>query len=329
MNSDIDIIIPWVDGSDPNWQKEFKKYCPDVSLCDARFERYREWELLKYWFRGIEMFAPWVRKIHFITCGHLPDWLDTDHPKLNIVLHEDYIPTEYLPVFSSHPIEIFINRIEGLADKFIYFNDDFFLISPINSDMFFRGDKPCDAAILNALSPGGISHIKLNDVEIINNHFCKKEVLFSHPLKWFNFKYGKTGIRTLSLLPWKRFTGFVDQHAPTAYMKKTLDKVWKLEESKLLETAQSRFRSITDINQYVFRYWRLCEGDFHPINFNAFYEYFELSDKKIDLITDRIRSQKLKILTINDASELDFNLCQAKLISAFNHILPEKSSFER
>ena len=56
LNSDIDIVIPWVDGSDPEWQIEFKKYSPDPLLCDVRFERYRDLGLLKYWFRGIEEF---------------------------------------------------------------------------------------------------------------------------------------------------------------------------------------------------------------------------------------------------------------------------------
>lgn len=328
MDSGIDIVIPWVDGSNSDWQDEFKKYSSDPLLCDVRFERYRDWNLLRYWFRGIEKFAPWVRKIHFITCGHLPKWLDLDHPKLNVVLHEDYIPKEYLPVFSSHPIEIFMNRIQGLSEKFVYFNDDCFLISPTDRRIFFKGNKPCDAAILNAVAPGGISYIKMNNVDIINNHFCKKNVFLSNPLKWFNYKYGKTGIRTFSLLPWKRFTGFVDHHGPVPYLKATLDKVWEVEKFKLLETARSRFRSITDINQYIFRYWQFCEGSIHPINVNRFHQYFELSDKNVDKITSNIIKQKLKILTINDGYELDFNLCQATLVSAFERILPEKSAYE-
>ena len=27
--------------------------------------RYRDWQNLKYWFRAVEKYAPWVRKIHF------------------------------------------------------------------------------------------------------------------------------------------------------------------------------------------------------------------------------------------------------------------------
>ncbi|RBW45621.1 glycosyl transferase [Psychromonas sp. B3M02] len=328
MLYDIDIVIPWVDGTDPKWQSEFKKYNPSSLLSDARFERYRDWKFLKYWFRGVERFAPWVRKIHFITFGHLPDWLDLDNPKLNIVKHEDYIPNEYLPLFNSHPIELFINRIKGLSEKFIYFNDDMFLISPINSNIFFKKGLPCDMPILNALTPSSVSPIRMNVVEIINNNFKKKHVISSYPFNWINLKYKKYLFKTLCLLPWKNFTGFLDQHAPTPYLKFTLDKVWSLEEAKLIQVANDKFRSITGINQYIFRYWQFCEGNTHPINIYDFYKYHEISDRGIDDIVADIMEQKLKILTINDGYDIDFNLCQKKIISALEYILPEKSSFE-
>ena len=62
--------------------------------------------LLKYWFRAVEAYAPWVGQVHFITWGHLPEWLNTQCPKLHIVNHEDYIPEKYLPTFSANPIEL-------------------------------------------------------------------------------------------------------------------------------------------------------------------------------------------------------------------------------
>ena len=328
MKQKIDIVVPWVDGTDREWQKSFKIYNSNNELQDTREERFRDWNLFKFWFRGVDKFAPWVRKIHFITCGHIPVWLNIKHPKLNVVLHDDYIPSEYLPIFSSHPIEIFMNRIQGLSEQFIYFNDDCFMVSPTNVEMFFKRNKPCDSAILNALSPGGISHIKLNNIEIINDYFNKKNVLSLHPLKWFNYKYRVTGMRTICLLPWKRFTGFVDHHGPIPYLKETLNKVWNLEEDRLLETANSRFRSIGDVNQYIFRYWQLCEGNFSPIDTKAFHRYFELSNENVEDIVNNILTQKQSILTINDGYDLDFPSCQAKLDEAFTHLLPTKSSFE-
>ena len=42
----------------------------DISVnADDRKERYRDWDNLRYWFRGMEKYAPWVRKIHFCHMG--------------------------------------------------------------------------------------------------------------------------------------------------------------------------------------------------------------------------------------------------------------------
>lgn len=88
---EIDFVITWVNMDDPEWQKEFAKYSGKTvteknSVTDARF---RDYGFLKYWFRGVEKFAPWVRKIHFITSGQKPDWLDAENPKINLVSHKD------------------------------------------------------------------------------------------------------------------------------------------------------------------------------------------------------------------------------------------------
>ena len=88
MLNEIDIVIPWVDGGDPEWQAQHAQYRADRNS-DNSSARYRDWETLRYWFRGIDKFAPWVRKVHFLTWGHLPKWLDVNHPKLNIVNHKD------------------------------------------------------------------------------------------------------------------------------------------------------------------------------------------------------------------------------------------------
>ena len=90
---------------------------------DDRIERYRDWEILKYLFRSIENFAPWVNNVYFVTCGHLPAWLNTECPKLQIVSHKDFIPEKYLPTFNSHSIEWNFHRIKNLSEHFVYFND--------------------------------------------------------------------------------------------------------------------------------------------------------------------------------------------------------------
>ena len=91
-----DIVVCWVDDKDKEWRSQKKKYklaeegITDTSgVTDDSDYRYRDWDLLKFWFRGIEKYAPWVNRVFFVTCGQKPEWLNTEHPKLRLVNHED------------------------------------------------------------------------------------------------------------------------------------------------------------------------------------------------------------------------------------------------
>ena len=111
---DIDFVIPWVDGSDPEWRKSKNKYSGKIDEpVDRTDARYRDWDILKYWFRGVEKYAPWVHKIYFVTCGQKPDWLNENHEKLILVNHEDYIS---LNETSSMQIFMIVTSQKGVID---------------------------------------------------------------------------------------------------------------------------------------------------------------------------------------------------------------------
>jgi len=325
--NDIDVVLPWVNGNDEQWKKTLFEFYPEKQYTFDS-ERYRDWDLLRFWFRGIEKYAPWVRKVHFITCGHIPEWLNLEHPKLNIVYHSDYIPQEYLPIFSSHPIEIFINRISDISEKFIYFNDDMFVLKTVEEKDFFRDGLPCDVGGFNAISSGGISHILLNNLFVINKRFNKKNIFKCNISKWLNFTNFDKTLRTLALLPWPNFTGFFDHHLPQPHLKKTMDEVWDSESEVLLQTAKSKLRSNSDVNMYLFRYWQLCQGRFYNIALKSHGKYYSINDSSIDEISAHIKSQATKVITLNDDRNLNFHMCKDNLVSAFNEILPTPSQFE-
>ena len=327
----IDIVLLWVDGNDPVWLAEYEKYAPKVNG-DKRNVRFRDWDNLRFLFRGIEKYAPWVSKVHFVTCGHIPDWLNLNAPKLNFVKHSDFIPNEYLPTFNCNPIEMNIHRIKDLAEQFIYFNDDTFLIDSVSEERFFKNGLPCDIAALNTMQPNtqGIDHIICNDLILINKYFAKRNLLKEHFEKWINVKYLSQWYRTLALLPWSLHTGFVDPHLPNAYLKSTFERVWELEPEILQKTAESRFRNITDVNQYLIRYWRLCSGEFSPYNVWKDSELITIQNNNLNYISDVIRNQRKKVICLNDAdSTVDFDKAKMSLIRDFEVILPEKSSFEK
>ncbi len=330
-NSKIDIVIPWVDGSDPEWQQEFRKYRSIATGRDDNSEiRYRDWDNLQYLFRGIEKFAPWVRKVHFITTGQMPKWLNLNAPKLNFVRHEDFIPKEYLPTFSVRPIELNLHRIEGLSEQFIYFNDDYFLLRPVKPERFFRNGLPCDMAILDTLPMGGPrGHMLMNDMNVVIHHFHKNIVLKNNLWKFFSPRYGTQLLRSIPLMPFSVFPGFRNHHMPQAFLKSTFREVWEEEEPLLREVSSHRFRDITDVNQYMFRFWQLMSGTFHPANIVKGTCRYTISDRDIYKLAAAIRAQKSEILVMADSEDVsDFNAMVAKINTAFNVILSEKSSFE-
>ena len=328
--STIDFVIPWVDGSNPVWQAQRAAYSPE-NHSTRTAAQYRDWGTLKYWFRGVEKFAPWVRCIHFITCGECPAWLNTDHPKLHFVRHSDYMPARYLPTFSSHPIELNLHRIDGLAEQFVYFNDDTFLTAPVTEEFFFKNGLPRDAAMLSSLIPSvrgeAITYILFNDLLLLNSRHPKREALKGHLSKWLHPCYGAELLRNLYYLPIGKFPGFVNPHLPNSFLKSTFEEVWRAEGEVLEEVCQHRFRSRTDVNQYLMRYWQLVTGRFAPRSpkIGACFT-LGLDDRKIE---HAIVNGTYRMICVNDNPTLDaIDVEQEKLLKSFETDLPDKSSFE-
>lgn len=333
--SSIDFVLLWVDGSDPVWLAEKAKYTP-ASNTDSTIYRYRDWDLLEYWFRGVEKFAPWVNNIFFITYGHLPSWLNTNHPKLKIINHKDYIPKKYLPTFNANTIENNLHRIKDLSSKFVLFNDDMYLIKKTLPTDFFLKNKPKDTIALNIHCPKKSligQHLCLNDVSLINEHFDFKESFSSNLKLWLNPKNGPNLSRTLILKTCPRFPGFHQPHLATSFLKSTFEEVWQKESETLDQTSSHKFRSITDVNQWLFREWQIAKGEI-SIRSHKFGKSFFIDRDGIHLkpqILKYIKNQKGKMISINDGpmSDTDFNALIWDLKTSFSQILPGKSSYEK
>lgn len=333
-NQEIDFVVTWVDGADENWRKEKALYRPE-SEADDRPERYRDWDFMKYWFRGVEKFAPWVRKVHFVTWGHLPKWLNTDNPKLNIVNHKDFIPEEYLPTFNSHTIELNMHRIKGLSENFVYFNDDVFLIKDASPRDFFIDGKPCDMlafqpVVANPLNPV-MSHLLLNNSLFIAKYFNKRQNVKKHPKNYFKLGYPPLYFfYNLLELAFPLFTGFYTVHGPFPFCKETFSELWKNEAGGgvFSSTSSHKFRSSEDVTPYLIREWQKLKGDFVPTNILRRFGYYNISDNNKKLIND-IKKQKIGVVCINDANvDIDFESAKAEITLAFEAILPDKCSFE-
>lgn len=338
MDQPIDFVITWVDGSDPAWRKQMLSHLTGADEGQGSSEdRFRDWDNLQYWFRGVERFAPWVRKIHFVTWGHVPEWLDTSNPKLNVVNHEDFIPAEYLPTFNVNPIELNLHRIPDLAEQFVYFNDDTFLCAPSASEDFFRNGVPRDVAALNVhcnARSKPIQEICFHDVGVINDHFDFKQSIAANRRKWLYPGYGKLLARTVVLLGCPRFPGFYNPHAPQPLLKSTYKEVWAAEPEVLAHTCRHKFRKPNEVNQYLIKDWQLAAGAFEPRPVHASARFFFVGDearKEADRAAAAIRAGKTRMVCANDGpmTTADFTYCRGVVNSAFALALPRASSFER
>src|SRR5699024_9450230 len=106
----IDVVYTWVDGSDAQWQRaravalgvSDPEQFTESAAGEARFRQHDE---LRYSLRSLERYAPWVNHIWIVTANQVPDWLDTGHPKVTVVSHEEiWSDGGTLPTFNSHAI---------------------------------------------------------------------------------------------------------------------------------------------------------------------------------------------------------------------------------
>jgi hypothetical protein len=328
---DIDFAVTWVDMGDPKWKEELARYAGgiDNSKNETSEARFRDCGFLKYWFRGVEKFAPWARKIHFITCGQKPDWLNVSNPKLCLVNHEDYIPKQFLPCFNSSSIEMHLHKIPSLSEHFVHFNDDFFIINEVGQDRFFRNGYPCDIAAFryNSGMSQWAKRIK-NNLKIINRHFNKKEVMSRYRDKWFNKTYGMKARWNYLLKPYGKFVTLRTPHNAQPYLKSTFEEVWAAAEEELMETSSHRFRSTSDLTPELFRTWQICKGNFEPYNTYNDTKMFPLIIKSKQAVA-AIRNRSYKLVCLNDNVHIhNYGRVMKNLQDAFESILPEKSSFE-
>lgn len=141
----IDLVYLWVDGSDINWQAKknaaLEKAGKQHSASSVRANRWTNHDELLYSLRSVAKFAPWINHIFLVTDNQTPKWLNTDNRKISIVDHTEIIPSEKLPLFNSNAIEMFLWKIPGLSEHFLYANDDMFFGKEVKPDFFFSQNQ--------------------------------------------------------------------------------------------------------------------------------------------------------------------------------------------
>ena len=222
----VDVVYTWVDGADPAWREARDRRLGDAAeprtpeaAGDARFRARDE---LRYSMRSVHLFAPWVRTIHLVTDGQRPDWL-ADDPRVRVVDHREILPAGVLPTFNSHAIESGLHRVPGLAEHFVYLNDDILLGRPQPPTAFF--------------TPAGLPHVFPDVWPIGLEERPERPDLMAgaNNRRLIEKDYGVTITLTLA-------------HTPYPHRVSLLAELAERFPDDLGRTAATPFRSVTDVS---------------------------------------------------------------------------------
>ena len=334
----IDFVVTWLDSTDEEWQRQFAYY---KEQCTGRTEaaRFRNMNIFRYWFRAVEQYAPWVNKIFLVTNGTFPKWINDEHPKLVLVKHSDYIPEELLPTFNSRTIELFMHRIKGLSEQFVYFNDDFFLNAPVLPEYYFHDGLPCDCneesmmnvPIYNNQDKYGIYMSILANIGVLNANFDRQKTVHQSLRRWYGFHLGKRGLLLSYMLRRsKKFIGFQWRHFEQPFLKSVIEDAWEKAPEQLLASC-TKFRGEVSLTPYFFRYWQFATNRFYPVRLYKSI-IFNLRLSKLDKVERALHNSKVISLCFNDTANCpddEYYIINRELQGLLEKKFPLKSAYEK
>ena len=294
--SDIDLVLPYVDSADINWQKLFVQYNPKGATLEAvnAKNRFRgQGDFFRYFFRCIAANASWVRKVHLIvqSPSQVPTWLNTD--KVHIVYHKDIIPAKFLPCFSSSLIEMFVSKIPGLAKKFIYLNDDLFITNKVSPEDFF--DDNC---------------VKMN--------FEKHTNLDSITAKTFLNSYN------LGTAQKEKTYYICPKHSVSAYLLDDMKAFDRLYKQEILKSC-TKFRADNNLNIYMYALY--MKSNNHTKASAVRFEYM-CSQTNFKNISWIINTKNIQVVCLNDTSDTENIYKNIDLNNYFANNYPYASQYE-
>ena len=336
----VDFVVTWVDESDTEWLIEKNNYFSRLQSGNKSSNtncRYRDWGWFRYWFRAVEKYAPWVRYVWLVTYGHTPEWLDLDNPKLRVIRHDEFIPAEYLPTFSSRCIELNLWRIKELSEHFVYFNDDMYLFGENLKYDFFTGNLPNYCAIAEPLHAidrmTSYEHSILNTLGLYNSQFNLREVMEEAPEKWFSVFYGNDAMINRTAYEFGFLSGIHFSHLPYPMRKSSMEACHHIFEQQFHNTCLGHFRKMEDINHQVYLLWELCHNTFEPVSIDHSGVFFNIRKDNLDRIRKVFESHShTAAICLNDNElipEEHFEELRDALTKLMESRFPDKSSYEK
>ncbi len=292
----MDVVITYVNGLDPEWQKEYERYT-NIPILEKRF---RDWGTLPYLFRGIAENMPFVRKVHLVVSGEsqVPEWVNRE--EVNVVLHKDIIPEEFLPTFNCNPIEMCLHRIEGLDEEFLYFNDDMFPMLPCKATDFFRNGKG-----VIGMSRHIVRHDMYKQICYNSDRLARKAL-------------GRRG-GLLFLRP---------QHICSPMLRSECEQLYGLVEGEI-RSKMTRVRTGENLNQYLFLDYMYLKGKILGERLSK--KHFSVGVVSTAKLREFIEHPSHKLACVNDVqlSEERYLELRQTLLESFEKRFPNKSKYER
>lgn len=309
---DIDLVYLWVDGSDPAWRAKHNACIgqteeKSTTNCEGR---YADNDELKYSLRSVEWYAPWIRWIFIVTDNQVPVWLVTTNPKIKIVDHTEIMPAVSLPCFNSRLVEHCLYKIPGLAEHFLYANDDMFINKPVSPSTFFAAD--------------GLPIIRFNRSLLRNLYLAFKEKFLGIPLKSYVH-----AIRNSAELVKKKYGIYYNgktHHNIDAYLRSDYQHVAEVFKEEIAATLSNHVRSTNDVQRNIYSYVPLAEKRGHLL-------YVTQKTSFRFHIQKESHYRKLKkynptFFCMNDSEYANDN--DRKRVTAFlSRRFPKKSQFEK
>lgn len=286
LQEPVDIVYTWVDGSDTEWRARMcaSRDSLDLSttepssLSESRFISRDE---LKYSLRSIEYYASWARRIFIVTDGQVPPWLDVDHPKITVVDHREiFSDPNLLPVFNSHAIESQLHHIPGLADRYLYLNDDCFFLRPTDPELFFTANGL--AKHFHSVVPIDIGGWSPRDLPIVSAAKQGREHILT--------KYGRT------------FTHRY-KHTPHPQLRPVLEAMELEDPQMFAKVAATPFRSPEDVSipSSLHHFDAFARG--RSIEGQIGYQFVDLKEPDLELRLLRVaRRTDLDVFCLNETA---------------------------
>lgn len=140
--------------SDPEWRRILKGVADRSYAGNAQYNvRYRSWGTEHLLIRCVKRFMPWLHDIIILLAqeSQVQPWMQQEG--VRVVFHHDFMPPQHLPTYNSRAMEMYLHRIPGLSERFLYGNDDMFPLSLLQETDFFIGPLPCQHHTLKNFPP--------------------------------------------------------------------------------------------------------------------------------------------------------------------------------